>query len=427
MPGARKVGILMKLLKRPVSIAACLILLAATLNTAACTARVQAADMMQGLSPQTVQGKAADDRFIANTAELSLELFKKTMDDKQNSLISPLSVLLALAMTANGADGETLAQMETVLGKGLSLDELNEYLYTYAQSLPNNKESKLTIANSIWFHEAFQAEKKFLQKNADYYNAAAYQSAFDNKTLRDINKWVKNNTDGMIDKILDEIAPDAVMYLINAITFDAQWKTPYKKEEISKGDFNAFNGSKQQVSMMRSQEGLYLEDGLATGFIKPYANDDYSLVALLPNQGTTVLEYIETLSGDRFLQLLNNPETTPVKTTMPMFRYDYTVGMNDALMDMGMPDAFSPDNADFSRLGKVPGENIYIGDVLHKTYISVDAQGTKAAAVTKVEMRLTSALEDTKNVILDRPFVYAIIDNSTNLPIFIGTVMEINE
>ncbi|MDD4657811.1 MAG: serpin family protein, partial [Eubacteriales bacterium] len=210
-------------------IALSLLLLAAiTVNLSACVPAVQAADLMTGVSGKSVQGKNTDTKFIGNTADFSLELFKKTSSEEKNSLISPLSVLLALAMTANGADTQTLSEMETVLGGDIGLEELNEYLFSYVQNLPRDKKARVDIANSIWFQEdedQLLVERDFLQKNADYYNAAAYKSPFDGQTLKDINNWVKENTDGMIDKILDQISPAAVMYLINAVVFDAQWDT----------------------------------------------------------------------------------------------------------------------------------------------------------------------------------------------------------
>jgi serpin B len=329
-------------------------------------------------------------------------------------------------MTANGADNETLSQMEKVLGNDISLEELNQYLYSYVKSLPSEKKSKLNIADSIWFNDGqnnLTVEKDFLQKNADFYNASILKSAFDDKTLQDINKWVKTNTDGMIDKILDKIDQNTVMYLINAIVFDAEWKTVYNKEDVNKGDFIGAGGIKKAVDFMSSEEQLYLDDGKATGFIKSYFNDKYRFVALLPNEDISIGDYIKTLTGESFLNTVNNASKSAVNATMPKFKYEYSIKMNDALKESGMPDAFSEDNADFQKLGKSPKGNIFIGEVLHKTFISVDELGTKAGAVTKVEMSTTSVRE-TKSVRLDRPFVYAIIDSSTNLPVFIGTVMN---
>ncbi|TAH70847.1 MAG: serine protease, partial [Anaerolineaceae bacterium] len=345
-------------------------------------------------------------------------------------LVSPISVMLALSMTANGADGDTLAQMEKVLGKDIPIDELNEYLYYYANNLPNEEKSKQLIANSIWFRDdedRLVIEKDFLQTNANYYNAEIYKSPFTDQTLKDINNWVNINTDGMIDKIIDQIDDDTIMYLINAIVFDAEWKVIYTKGDIYQGEFTAIDGSKQISEFMVSGESLYLDDGSATGFIKPYYNNKYSFVALLPNEGITIENYINNLSGEELLKTIRSPEMTVVNTTMPKFSYEYEIRLNDILKNMGMSDGFNPTKASFTRMGRSSRGNIYIGEVLHKTFISLDELGTKAGAVTKVEMKDESAIMDMKIVKLDRPFLYAIIDNSTKLPLFIGTLMDLKK
>ena len=398
--------------------------------TAACDnigTKVEASDLTAGITANTVSGKAIDGQFINNTAEFSINLFKKTLSESDNSLISPLSVILALAMTANGADSETLSQMEEVLGKDIPLSDLNEYLYYYVRNLLSEDKMKLAIANSIWFRddeERLKVEKDFLQTNADYYHASIYKAPFDQTTLDDINNWVNINTDGMIDQIIDQIDADTVMYLINAVVFDAEWQNVYNKENIYEDEFTAVDGEKHNVEFMRSVESSYLDDGNATGFVKPYYDGKYSFVTLLPNQGVSIDDYIESLSGESFIALLDNTENTPVNASLPKFSYDYEIKMNDALKALGMPEGFSPDDADFSKMGHSSIGNIYIGKVLHKTYITVDELGTKAGAVTKVEMN-DEAYMETKNVVLDRPFVYAIIDNETDLPIFIGVVKNL--
>jgi serpin B len=340
--------------------------------------------------------------------------------------------MLALAMTANGADGETLAQLEALLGGGIPLTELNEYLYSYAHSLPSQEKSKLKIANSIWFRgnsDSLQVNDDFLQRNADYYNAAAYSSAFDKQTIDDINNWVKSNTDGMIDEILEEIKERDMLFLINAVLFDAEWQNVYFKENVRQGDFTDVDGVKRSADFMHSAEYGYLDDGMATGFIKPYANGAYSFAALLPNADIPIQEYIDSLTGEKFLDtLINVQRSMLVYASTPKFKYDYGISMIDALKALGVRDAFDADTADFSNMAKTTygNGNLFISEVLHKTYISVDELGTKAGAVTMVAMSGgSSGLPDHMVVDLDRPFVYAIIDNSTNLPIFIGTLMTV--
>lgn len=388
--------------------------------------KVTAADLMNGINAGKVQGKAADDAFISAAADFSIKLFKKASGDDKNSLVSPLSVVLALSMTANGADGETLSQMEKVLGGTISLDDLNQYLYSYVNHLPSDKKSKLSIADSIWFRgdeNRLQVQQSFLQKNADYYGAEAFRASFNNQTLKDINSWVSRNTDGMIDSIIDKIPPDAVMYLINAVAFDAEWKSIYNKDNVQDGTFTSIKGEKQSGKFMASDEFTYLDDGKAIGFMKDYAGENYSFAALLPNEGVDINDYLSQLTGSSFMAIINNAKNEAVSAVLPKFSYDYSIMLNDALISMGMSKAFDS-SADFSKLGTSSAGNIYIGQVMHKTFISVDEKGTRAGAATSVEMRDT-ALQESHIVRLDRPFIYAIIDNSTGLPIFIGKLVSL--
>ena len=404
-----------------------LLIAAIAVNITSCAVTVQADDLMKDISPNKVSGKSPDDTFAASMADFSIELFKRSITDKGNSLVSPLSVMLALAMTANGANNETLSQMEKLLGSGIPLKDLNEYLYLYVKELPSEEKSKLSIANSIWFRDdkdRLSVKADFLQKNADYYNAYAYKSAFDEQTMQDINNWVKSNTDGMIEKILDEIKDSSMLYLINAVVFDAEWQKPYdKKYDVKESNFTDINGTKQNADFMHSTEYTYLDDGKATGFIKPYVNNSYSFAALLPNEGIAIEEYIASLTGTGFINTIKNAENTTVYASMPKFEYEYEIQMNNALKVLGMPDAFDGEKADFKKMAASSDGNIYIGEVLHKTYISVDELGTKAGAVTSVMMEAGGMPLEPKTVRLDKPFVYVIIDNATNLPIFIGTLM----
>jgi len=409
--------------KRFVPLISLLLFAAGLMNLTSCSLEVQASDLMKDIPANDVKGKQSDDRFIANSASFSIELFKKSVEKGKNTLISPVSVLLALAMTANGADNGTLKQMQTVLGKDIPIDELNEYLYYYVKKLPNGDKAKLNIANSIWFRNDLTVEKDFLQKNADYYKAAAFKSAFDDRTVNEINDWVKKNTDGLIDKILEQIPGDAVMYLINTLLFDAEWETMYSDDKVSKGDFTAYDGSKQKAMFMNSDEHAYLDDGNAVGFIKPYAYG-YSFVALLPNEDVSIDDYIASMTGEGFMNLIKNKEFCAVNAYLPKFSVEYEINMNETLKAMGMPDAFAPDKADFTKISKSGG--LYIGEVRHKTYIEINERGTRAGAATIVDLRLTAAPDKPKVVRLDRPFIYAIIDDATNLPLFIGTVTSMN-
>jgi len=406
-----------------------LLLIVAIAAGAAGCAGAKAADLMGRVPHNRVDGKDADAAFAGSMADFSVELFKKSASGDENSLVSPLSVMLALAMTANGAGGETLSQMEALLGGGIALDDLNEYLYSYAKGLPSGKKSKLSIANSIWFRDdenRLRVDPGFLQKNADYYGAAAYKAPFDKQTLKDINNWVSKNTDGMIDAILNNISDTEVMYLINAIAFDAEWKEIYINTGVRPDVFTDVHGKGQKVDFMHSDEDLYLDDGMAVGFVKPYVGG-YSFAALLPNEGVSIDAYIESLTGARLLETLSGAQSATVQASMPKFKYEYGIEMSGILAQLGMPDAFDQGSADFSGMVATATKALYISRVLHKAFISVDERGTKAGAATVVAMADGAApmQKNVKTVRLDRPFVYAIIDNATNLPIFIGAVMTV--
>ena len=388
-------------------------------------------DLMRGIEPKILSEDPAETNGdkAENPTDFAVRLFKDSFDSNENTLISPVSVLYALALTANGAKGETLSQMESVLG--MTISELNSYLKSYADALPEGEKYKLNTANSIWFtdDDDFTVNQDFLQTNADYYGADIYKAPFDeSSTLEDINSWVEDRTDGMIKNILDEVPQDAVMYLINALCFDAEWEKIYNKSQISDGTFTAESGEQRSAEMMYSNETDYLEDENASGFIKYYADSKYAFAALLPDEGISLEDYIQSMTGEKLSEILSNPQKTLIYAAIPKFESEYSSEMSKILEDMGMTDAFDANSADFSGLGTSSDGNIFINRVIHKTYISVDEKGTKAGAATAVETADSAAASalDPKEVILDRPFVYMIIDCEAKLPLFIGAVTDLN-
>ena len=404
-----------------------LLLFSILLNVSGC-ATVRAADLMDGVTPRQVEaGGALGDRN-ADVTDFAVRLFKAVNEDGGNTLISPLSVLCALAMTANGAKGETREQMEAVLG--MSAEELNGYLYAYMDTLPQGDKYQLRLANSVWFsdEEGFAVDRDFLQTNADYYGADVYQAPFDNGTLRDINRWVKRETDGMIPEILDRIPSNAVMYLVNALAFEAEWKEIYEKKQIKDGTFTKEDGTAQTVKMMHDSGSFrYLADEKATGFMRYYHGGNYAFVALLPNEGVSVSEYVDSLDGASLYALLSEASFATVQTAIPKFETEYRAEMSEILKSMGMPLAFDEDHADFSGLGTHERGNIYMNHVIHEAFIQVGEKGTKAGAATVIEMTNKAAdVGGTKEVILDRPFVYMLVDCENNIPFFIGTMTDVN-
>ena len=384
----------------------------------------QASDLMEGIEAKDVENVSVVP-FEPVIADFTARLFRECYEDGKNQLISPISVISALGMTANGAKGNTLAQMEDVFG--VSAEELNKYLHSYMESLSVGEKYKLTMANSIWLRDSLKnVQQDFLQTNADYYGADIYRRVFDNATLNDINKWVDKKTDHMIPSILEQIEPDDMMFLINALCFDAKWQDPYKDSDVRDDTFTREDGSIKNVKMMYSTEHRYLENELVTGFLKYYADKKYAFVALLPKEGKSMDECVSGLDGEAILKLLRSVSEDTVLTRTPKFKAEYSIEMCDVLKAMGIEDAFDS-RADFSGIAPITDDTfLYIGTVIHKTFIELDEKGTKAAAATMIGMKNSGALmmDEQKKVYLDRPFIYMIIDRNYNVPLFIGTMTD---
>lgn len=398
-------------------------------NFAGCVANAEAVDLMEGITPNEVSEKSADEAFVSAYNDFAFELFKAA-DEEENSLVSPFSVMAVLAMIANGADGETKEEMEQVLGGGIPLETLNEYLSTYIKALPSGDDYTLKLANSIWYRDDIvNVKNDFLQTNADYYGAGIFKIPFDNSAIDSINGWVSDNTDGMIDKMVERIDPNTFMFLLNAMTFDANWQSKYSVTDVADGEFTNYNGGKTTVPMMSSKEYIYINNNLSEGFIKNYCYEKYSFAALLPNENVDIDSFVEALTGGEIANILNNAQKDvySIDAKMPKFSLDYSKSLNEVLKELGMPSAFEDGNPNFARMVE-DDIGVFINEVLHKTHIEVGEEGTKAAAATKGEMNYESAaIEESfdKTIELDRPFVYMIVDNANNIPLFIGVVKNL--
>lgn len=389
--------------------------------------------------------------------DFSVSLLKNSLEEGErgNLLISPLSVLYAMSMCSNGADELTRTELLTALikgdcheaitcgtretpGDGDIFDEwqerLNCYLGSYLHETEgykknSSKAAELHIANSIWMKndEKLKVEESFLKTNGEYYNAGVFKSDFDEAARKQINDWIEKNTKGLIKDMLDEIPESAIMYLVNALGFEAEWSEPYYDYDVHDGIFHGEQGD-SEVKYMHSSEWGYLEDEYATGFIKRYAGSDYGFVGLLPNRGVSVDEYIEHLTGSTLYNMLTNISDEDVITSLPQFESNSALSLVDTFKKMGVNKAFSVADANFTKLGTYEKKNILIGRILHNTYIKVDQLGTKAGAATIVEMNTEGAIEEwepPKEVHLDRPFIYMIIDTNQNIPLFMGIQRDI--
>ena len=369
-------------------------------------------------------------------------------------------------MLGRGAKGETLTQMEQ--GMGRDMDFLTAYLQYYLDGLPQTEKAKLTSANSVWIRddaERLAVEEQFLVDARAYFDAEVYRAAFDRGTMADMNRWCSEKTDGMVEDMIRELPEDEVIHLLNAICFDGTWQDPYEKHQIRKDVFTSETGARQNVDFMYSTESVYLEGEYETGFVKPY-QDGYSFVALLPKmdvgagsqpdsrtgqamgtretgQAMSMAEYVKSLTGERFRELLDaafsptsdasdasDASEVPVETAMPMFQMEYTAGKElliPVLQSMGITDLFDAGKADMSGMAVSSRGNIYVSSVAQKCFIEVDAVGTRAAAVTDITVSDECApeFEEMKTVRLDRPFVFAIVDDRCGVPVFLGVVTEV--
>ena len=387
---------------------------------------VRAQELTKDIEPQALDTTTDLTAGGEAVTAFALSLLRSERAATEGVLISPVSVLNALGMVANGAGGDTLKQLETAAG--MSLNQLNDFLYTYRMSLPAAyKSCAVSLANSAWIREDFRVEDDFLRSCVNYYGAEMYRSAFDGSLVTDLNRWVSQKTDGMIDRLLEQ-APDVLtmLYLVNAACFDARWDTPYTKADLRTGlPFTAADGTQQTADYMTGTESIYLSGNNVTGFVKSYDGGKYAFVALLPDEGVTLADYLENLTGEHLYKLITDHRSADVQVSIPKFSAQSELELKEPLKDMGITDLFNVSTADLRSIGSAPsGNNLYVFSVLHKTYLELDENGTKAAAATSLEVNAGAAppSEDVKTVTLDRPFLYMIVDTHACVPLFMGTV-----
>lgn len=347
-----------------------------------------------------------------------------TTDGNENVLLSPVSILMALGMTENGACKDTLSQMESIANGGIKVEQMNTVMAYLREKMNESPDVKWNVANSVWLKDmdGLELDPEFAETVIAHYRAEVWKSNFDQGTVDDINSWVNMNTDGMIDEVIQNISPNTMMYLINAISFDGEWEEQYEDDKIKEGfDFNNADGSISSVTMLSSKENRYFTLGDGEGFVKPYKGGEFSFVGILPKEGESTSEYLSKIRNLDLAKAVREAKDEEVRVKIPEFENDYGTNLAETYNNMGMTEPFSM-NADFSDMLVSGGDTIRIGSIIHKTHIEVDRKGTRAAAVTAVEMRVKGAIveEMPKSIVLDRPFVYAIVDNATGIPVFLG-------
>lgn len=378
-----------------------------------------------------------ESKVINQEDNISIKLLKQ-VNKKENYLISPYSIEIALNLLKEGANGNTLKEIENLIGNR----ELTDLTI----------KNRLSVANAAFIKNEYKEYvlKSYIKDLEDKYNSELLYDEFKNPKV--INDWVNNKTNGMINKILDDINEDFVLGLANALAIDVEWYDEFECINTKSRDFTKENGKIIQVEMMNkkisNKNYKYLENDNAKGIIIPYKSynkstgeeefGDSSLefIGILPN--SSLSEYINNLTDKELKDLFSNSkspsDSLEINLSLPRFKYDYELkNFKEVLMDLGIIDAFDKDNADFTKM--IPRNdktgNIYVGQAIHKTHIDLNEKGTKAAAVTYFGMFKSTGImpqeKETINIEFNKPFLYMIRDTNSNEILFMGAVYEPNK
>lgn len=390
----------------------------------ACTSSLSGPEGPNGELPREL---TSTEKILAEADQsFSYSIFRNTVewDDSENVFISPLSISMALAMTLNGAEGETYEDMKSVLNlDDMEMDAMNEGFQSMRELLVNlDPDVQLKIANSIWYKDGLPVKDSFLERMESFEAQIEALDFEDPSSADEINSWVSENTDGLIPDIVDEISSDMMMYLINALYFQGEWLNRFDADETRKADFHLESGETTEVDMMRQSDqfAAYFSDEVRVIEL-PYGDSLYSMTVLLPADENMEIDTFvdEKITPENLAEWRSNLATAKVPVELPKFELEYEITYNDILKAMGMDIAFDRERADFSGIADVSPENLYISEVKHKTFITVDEEGTEAAAATSVGVSVTSL---PPSMIVNRPFVFIIHERETGMNLFLGKV-----
>lgn len=368
-------------------------------------------------------------KIIAADNQFGLELFQKieaSLNEPKNTMISPMSVSLALAMVYNGAAGNTKKQMEEMLHKaGLTPEDINQsYKDLVAGLTSHDPKVELSISNAIYYRNTFPVKADFISTNQNYYNAEVSGLDFSktNQTLNTVNGWVNSKTKGKIDKIIEEVKPEDIMYLLNAIYFNGEWKYQFEKKETTILDFTKEDKTTIQVPTMYIEKSFNYYGHQNFELLEmPYGSGKYSMLIFLPASGKNTGDVISQMTAQNMDNWISKLTEQKKEVYLPKFEFKFDNSLVDELNALGMTDAFNDAKANLS--GISDAAQLVISAVMHKSYIKVDERGTEAAAVTGITVGVTSIQPD-KTFRVDRPFVFAIREKDTQAILFIGKVIN---
>ncbi|GAA0379612.1 serpin family protein [Bacillus horti] len=369
--------------------------------------------------------------FTQAQSVFSHRLYQTIMDlneEEQNVIISPLSIALALALTYNGADGETKSEMELALHlQGYSIDEINEAFKVLKNVLAHADEQvEININESLWTAEGIELQEDFVGRMTEYYGADITELDFTiNESVERINKWVREGTNNKIEQIVDRLDPQTTLVLLNTVYFLGSWTIPFEEGMTQNKTFHLSDGTTKQHPMMaRSGSFAYYENDQLQAVKISYGEQLFNMHILLPQEGHSVNEVSQRLfsssenTTEEWNVILEGYTPQQVNLSIPRFELEYELQLNEALQSMGMSKAFGTE-ADFSKM--LDSGGIWIDEVKHKTYIRTDEKGTEAAASTSVAMP-TSLPLDQITMTVDRPFLFFIIEEQTDTILFMGSI-----
>lgn len=393
------------------------------------------ADMMahdlDALSVYTALSDFGLDLLKQARADTVEDIAERGIDSTPFIFVSPLSVALALSMTANGAEGETLSQFQEVLGDRASVEAINVACRALTIIYRNlTFSTKCSIANSLWVDPDGQIKDDFVGKCRGVFDAQVFQGELSNAAIvDDLNGWVSEHTNKMIPQIISEPFPeDTALLLVNTLYLKNQWAKEFDPFATREMDFHYGNGSVGQVDFLQhfDTELSYMQGEGAQGAVLPYDDGRLAFFALLPDlypDSPDLGEWLNGLDGETLSRLINTREDALfLRFAMPKFKAEWQGNLEEILPELGLTDAFIPGTADFSNLGDIP-EGYYISQVIHAAKIEVNEKGTEAAAATVVAANGGTAAPPQEGItlVLDRPFLYGIVDLQNGVPLFLGT------
>ena len=369
----------------------------------------------------------AQHEMVNNNNSFAFSLYNKTMG-MNSRVVSPLSVTYLMSMLANGADGETQKQILATLGwagEGIqqpSLQDINDYSRMLIEKTARlDKAVTVEIANYVAVNKEFKLNSKFQKSVERDYKAGVESLNFTSpSTLKRINDWCNDRTHGMIPSIINELDPDAVSYLMNAIYFNGTWKDKFSKEETKQEMFRGYTRDIQYVDMMHRHGEYFYADGDGYSAVSiPYGNGAFRMTVILPSEGSFLRDVMASMDGGKFQELQRSMEKCNVDLKIPRFTTEVDLPLNDIISALGAPLIFSS-QADFSQFAR---GDFYVSKMFQKAKIEVSEEGTKAAAVTAAIMMMSAMRPEKKrNVVFhaDSPFAYIISENSTGSIYFMG-------